>query len=119
MLNWFRPKWKHSNSDVRQASLADIKDPEILVEVIVGDSEWFIRHEAMDALRAMQPDQSYYHRLMRESGDEEIRRKVVKVMTDEAELKRVAETDQYRYIRGGAELRLEGLRAGIWDHTEQ
>ena len=118
MLNWFRPKWKHSNPDVRKASLDEIKDPGVLVGIIIGDSEWFIRHDAMAVLRAMQPDESHYHRLMRESGDEEIRRKVVKVMTDEAELRRVAENDKYRYIRDAAEHRLNELRTGMWNDLE-
>lgn len=118
MLNWFRPRWKHSNPDKRRDALAEISDPAILVEVIVSDGEWFVRHEAFSKLRDFNPDQSHYHRLMREAEDEEIRRKVVKVMTDETELQRVAERDQYQYIRDAAEHRLEELRSGIWDATE-
>ena len=53
MLNWLRPKWKHSNPDVRKASLDEITDPAILVGIIIGDSEWFIRHDAMAALREL------------------------------------------------------------------
>ena len=72
----------------------------------------------MAALRGLQPEQSHYHLLMRKSGDEEIRRKAVKVMTDEGELQRVAENDKYRYIRDAAEHRLDELRTRIWDDVE-
>lgn len=118
MLNRFRPRWKHSDPDKRREALEEISDPAILVEMIVSDGEWFVRHEAFAKLRDFDPDQSHYHRLMRESGDEEIRRKAVKVMTDEAELQRVAEQDQYKYIRDAAEHRLQELRTGIWNGSE-
>ena len=115
MLNWFRPRWKHSDSDIRRAAITEIEDPQILVQMIVADAEWFVRHEALARLRALKPAQTHYHRLMRESGDEEIRRKVVKVMTSEAELERVAEEDRYQYIRDAAKHRLEELHSGIWN----
>lgn len=119
LLNWFRPRWKHSNADVRRDCIAEIENPAILVDIIVGDSEWFVRHEALTALRAMRPEDAHYRRLMRQSGDEEIRRKVVKVMTDEAELERVANADTYRYIRDAAEHRLDELRTGLWEHLDR
>lgn len=115
ILDRFRPKWRHSDADVRVESISEIDDPAILVEMIVSDGEWFVRHEAFSALRAMGPDQEHYQRLMQESGDEEIRRKAVKVMTDETEIERVAREDQYLYIRDAAKHRLEELRTGIWD----
>ncbi len=119
LLNWFRPRWKHSNPDVRRDSISEIEDPAILVDIIVGDGEWFIRHEALATLRAMQPDDTHYQRLMQQSSDEEIRRKVVKVMTDEIELERVAREDKYLYIRDAAEHRLEEIRTGLWEHLDQ
>lgn len=119
LLDWFRPRWKHSNADVRRDAIREIEDPAILVDMIVEDGEWFIRHEALGALRAMKPEQTHFHQLMRRSTDEEVRRKVVKVMTDETELDRVAREDQYRYIREAAEHRLNELRTSLWDHLEQ
>jgi hypothetical protein len=116
LLNRFRPKWRHSNPDVRLESIAEIKDPAILAEIIVTDAEWFVRHGAFAALRDMKPDDKHYRRLMRESDDEEIRRKAVKVMTDEFEIERVASEDKYLYVRDAAAHRLEELRTGCWDH---
>ncbi len=114
LLNLFRPKWRHSNADVRRNALAEIKDPAVLTDVIVSDGEWFVRHEAFSALRALGPDEVNYHRLVRESGDEEIRRKAIKQMNDEAELGRVASEDRYRYIRDAAEHRLDEIRSRLW-----
>lgn len=114
LLNWLRPGWRHSDSDVRMRTVKELEDPVVLVDVILGDGEWFVRHEAFARLRRLGPDQDHYHRLMRESDDEEIRRKAVKVMTDEAELQRAAETDPYRYVRDAAEHRLEEVRTGRW-----
>ncbi len=118
-LNLFRPKWKHSNADVRQSVIAEVKEPKILVEMIIRDPEWFVRHEAFGALRVLDPEQVHYHRLVSECTDEEIRRKVVKVMTDVAELERVSENDQYLYIRDAAGHRLEEIRSGIWSPAEE
>ncbi|MDE0625113.1 MAG: HEAT repeat domain-containing protein [Bryobacterales bacterium] len=116
LLNLVRPKWKHSDSDVRREAISSIGDPEILAEIIISDGEWFVRHEAFEALRDMKPEQTHYRRLVRESPDEEIRRKAVKVMTDESELERVAQEDKYQYIRDAAEHRLHELRTGLWDN---
>ena len=116
LMNLFRPRWKHSNADIRRQSISDITDPSILVEMAVNDGEWFVRHEAFSALRDLRPDQSHYHRVVRESTDEEIRRKAVKIMTDESELERVAREDKYLYIRDAATHRLNELRTGLWDH---
>ena len=118
VLNALRPKWKHSDADVRLSAVAEINDPAVLVEMVIGDAEWFVRHKAFAALRAMKPAETHYHRLMRESGDEEIRRKAVKLLTDEAELERAAKEDKYRYIRDAAEHRLDEVRSGIWDNLE-
>ncbi len=114
LLNLFRPKWRHSNPDVRKQAISEIRDPHLLVDIIVSDGEWFVRHEAFSALRELGPDDASYGRLVRESGDEEIRRKAVKQMTDESELERVAREDQYRYIRDAAEHRLGEVRTGVW-----
>ncbi len=115
LLDLLRPQWKHSNADVRMEAVSGMTDPTTLANVIVRDSEWFVRHEALAVLRALDPDQSHYARLLRESGDEEIRRKVVKVMTDEPELERVASEDHYQYVRDAAEHRLDEIRTGLWD----
>lgn len=115
LLDRFRPKWKHSDADMRREAITEVTDPGVLTAIIIGDGDWFVRHEAFSALRNMQPDQSHYCRLTRESLDEEIRRKAVKVMTDEPELARVAREDKYLYIRDAADHRLNELRSGVWD----
>ncbi len=119
LLDRFRPRWRHSDSDIRRQALAEIDDPAVLVDIVLRDRDWFVRHEALGALRDMKPDERHYRRLMRESEDEEIRRKVVKVITDEAEVERVATEDKYLYIRDAAKHRLEELRAGTWDGLPQ
>ena len=119
LLNLFRPAWRHSNPDVRREAIRTIQDPAVLAEIIVRDSEWFVRHEAFAALRGIGPDEIHYHRLMRESEDEEIRRKAIKQMTDEAEIERVAREDQYLYIRDAAAHRLDEVRSGVWDRLQE
>lgn len=117
LLNALRPKWKHSDADVRLEAAKEIQDPEILCRMIVDDGEWFVRHNALVALRDLNSDQKWYAKLVRESRDEEIRRKVVKVMTEQSDLEWVAKNDQYRYVRDAAEHRLDEIRNGVWEET--
>ena len=70
LLNALRPKWKHGDADVRLAAAREIRDPEILCKMIIGDGEWFVRHNALVALRDLDPDQKWYGKLVRESRDE-------------------------------------------------
>lgn len=114
LLDALRPKWKNSDADVRLAAAKELQDAEILAAVIIEDGEWFVRHNALIRLRELNPDQQWYAKIMRESKDEEIRRKVVKVMTNVADIEWVAQNDEYRYVRDAAEHRLHEIKTGAW-----
>jgi hypothetical protein len=114
LLDSLRPKWKNSDADVRLAAAKELQDPETLVAVIVEDGEWFVRHNALIRLRELNPDQKWYAKIMRESKDEEIRRKVVKVMANVADLEWVVQNDEYRYVRDAAAHRLDEIKTGAW-----
>ena len=114
LLDAIRPDWKNSDADVRISAAKQLDDPETLVKMIVKDGEWFVRHNAFARLRELGPDGKWYRRLAEESGDEEIRRKVVKVMSAEADLEWVAKNDKYRYVRDAAEHRLDELRRNVY-----
>lgn len=117
LLDAIRPKWKHSDADVRTAAVKEMDDPETLTQVIVKDPEWFVRHQALNRLRDLKPAQEWYAKLVRESRDEEIRRKTVKVLTDVPTLEWVAKNDQYRYVRDAAEHRLDEMKQNIWSEN--
>ena len=119
LLDAIRPKWKHSDADVRLAAAKELRDPETLVKMIVEDGEWFVRHNALIALRDLQPDQKWYVAIMRKSSDEEIRRKVVKAMNVESDVEWVAKNDAYRYVRDAAEHRLHELRENVWGEKDE
>ena len=114
LLDAIRPDWKHSDADVRIAAAKELSDPEILVKMIIKDSEWFVRHNAFARLRALKPDSKWYRLVAEQSGDEEIRRKVVKVMANEADLEWVAKNDKYLYVRDAAEHRLDEIRQNVY-----
>jgi hypothetical protein len=119
LFNLFRPKWKHSDPDVRVAAANETSDETILIEMAGSDREWFVRHHAFDVLRSRNCGQHVYAHLARHAGDEEIRRKAIKKLTDQAVLQEVAAGDKYRYIRDAAEHRLEELRENVWGEVEQ
>ena len=114
LLDALRPKWKNSDADVRLAAVKELADPEIITAVIIEDPEWFVRHNALIRLRELNPDQKWYAKIMRESKDDEIRRKVVKVMTNVADIEWVKQNDEYRYVRDAADHRLEEIKTGAW-----
>lgn len=119
VFDLFRPKWKHSDPDVRVAAANETSDENILIEMAAKDREWFVRHNALDVLRSHNCGQHVYAHLARHAGDEEIRRKAIKRLTDQAVLQEVAGGDKYRYIRDAAEHRLEELRENLWGEVEQ
>ncbi len=119
ILDPIRPKWKNSDPDVRIAAAKQLDDPEILVKMIIGDGEWFVRHNAFSRLRDLAPDQRWYAKVMRESKDEEVRRKVVKVMNNLDDLNWVAQNDQYRYVRDAAEHRIHEIENNVWGERSE
>ncbi len=114
LLDAIRPKWKNSDADVRLAAAKELEDSATLVTIIIDDTEWFVRHNALIRLRELNPDQKWYSKVVRESGDEEIRRKVVKVMTEVSDLEWVAQKDQYQYVRDAADHRLAEIKDDTW-----
>ena len=114
LFDAFRPKWKHSDPDVRVAAAGELDDPMILRRMVIEDGHSFVRHRVFDILREKYPDQEMYADLAKNSDDEEIRRKAIKKLLDESVLEEVAKNDQYRYVRDAAEHRLEELRTNLW-----
>lgn len=114
VLDLFRPKWKHSDSDVRMAAAKELDDVEILKQMAGHDKDWFVRHGVFDLLRSRDPGDDIYAYLAKDAMDEEIRRKAIKRLRDEETLKWVAKNDKYRYIRDAAEHRLEELRSNLY-----
>ena len=119
VFDLFRPKWKHSDADVRVAATKEITDERILIKMASRDGEWFVRHAALDALRERDCGQHVFAELARHSVDEEIRRKVIKKLSDRAVLEEIAREDKYRYIRDAAEHRLEELRTDLWGESHE
>lgn len=118
LLDALRPDWKNSDADVRLAAAKELEDPATLVQIIIDDVEWFVRHNALVRLRELEPDQKWYSKIMRESGDEEIRRKVVKVMTGLSDLEWVSQNDQYRYVRDAADHRIDEIKNNTWGESD-
>ena len=114
LFNLFRPRWKHSNPDVRIEAAGALPDMETLQQMAANDRDWFVRHRVFDIVRDRHPGDDVYAFLAKNSLDEEIRRKAVKKLKDEEVLEEVAKNDQYRYIRDAAEHRLDELRSNVW-----
>lgn len=119
LLDSLRPQWKNSDPDVRIAAARGLDNPEILVEMAASDPEWFVRHRTFDVIREKFDSQDNYAHLARNAGDEEIRRKAVKRLSDETVLADIAANDKYRYVRDAAEHRLDELKTDLWDERSK
>ena len=114
LFDRLRPQWKNSEPDARVAAARELDDAAILVEMAANDSDWFVRHRTFDVIREKFASQENFACLARRANDEEIRRKAVKKLSDQAVLEDVARNDEYRYVRDAAEHRLEELKTGLW-----
>ncbi|MDE0165181.1 MAG: HEAT repeat domain-containing protein [Bryobacterales bacterium] len=119
LFDIFRPKWKHANPDVRIAAARELPDIGILQKMATDDRDWFVRHRVFDEIRDRQPGDSVYAHLAKHSLDEEIRRKAVKKLKDEAVLEDVSSNDQFRYIRDAASHRLDELRRNTYGEKSE
>ena len=115
LFDFLRPKWKHSNPDMRVAAAREMDDVQILVKMATTDSDWFVRHRVLDEIRDRKlGGDGVYGDLAKNSVDEEIRRKAVKKLTDEVLLADIAKNEKYRYVRDAAEHRLDELQRNVY-----
>ncbi len=115
LFDVFRPKWKNSNPDVRIAAARETGDIEILRKLATSDSDWFVRHRVFDEIRDRNlGSDGVYGDLAKNSVDEEIRRKAVKKLKDEALLADIAKNEKFRYVRDAAEHRLDELKRNTY-----
>jgi hypothetical protein len=119
LFDLFRPKWKHSRSDVRLEAARQVSDHEILKQMAANDRDWFVRHRVFDIIREQNAAESVYAFLAKQSSDEEIRRKAIKKLRDEAVLEEIAKSEKYRYVRDAAEHRLDELRTNLYGEKSQ
>jgi hypothetical protein len=119
LFDLFWPKWKHSSSDVRLEAARQVSDHEILKQMAANDRDWFVRHRVFDIIREQNAAESVYAFLAKQSSDEEIRRKAIKKLRDEAVLEEIAKSEKYRYVRDAAEHRLDELRTNLYGEKSQ
>ncbi|MDA1313225.1 MAG: HEAT repeat domain-containing protein [Acidobacteria bacterium] len=115
LFDFLRPKWKHSNPDVRIAAARATDDVEVLKKLATDDRDWFVRHRVFDEIRDRNlGGDSIYADLAKNSVDEEIRRKAIKKLSDEVLLADIAKNEKFRYVRDAAEHRLDELQRNIY-----
>ena len=119
LIDGLRPKWKNSDPDVRLAAAKELTDINLLKEIVCTDRDWMVRHHVFMALKDLNPTEAVFIELAKTASDEEIRRKAIKKIKDEAALEDIAKTDKYRFVRDAAEHRLEELRTNLWGEKEE
>lgn len=119
LIDGLRPKWKNSDPDVRLAAAKELTDVNLLKEIVRTDRDWMVRHHVFMTLKDLNPPETVFIELAKTASDEEIRRKAIKKIKDEAALEGIAKNDKFRFVRDAAEHRLEELRSNLWGEKEE
>ena len=113
IADWFRPKWKHSNSDAdiaknhddfnaRIGAVRRLTDQTVLADVARNDEKWVVRCQAVERLT----DQSLLADFAKNDTDSLVRHKALNYITDQTVIAFVAENDADSLVRRAAVERL-------------
>lgn len=86
--NLFKPKYKHSNWNVRQKAVQELTDENILTEIAYNDESSYVRHEAVKKIT----NQKVLIDILKTDKDKWVCLEAVEKITDITVLSEVAET---------------------------
>jgi hypothetical protein len=95
LMNLFRPKWKHSDSDVRQDAVKLITDHTLLAEIAQQDDSGYVRCEAVRKLT----DQALLAKIAQTDDDSRVRENAVRWLTDQVQLAEVVKRGRHLLTR--------------------
>jgi len=102
IADWFRPKWRHSNRDVRLAAIARVTDQCLLGEIARSDWNFHVRAAAAGRIT----DQTRLADLAKNSRDYEVRVTATERLTDQSVLADLAKHDESSEVRKAAAARV-------------
>jgi hypothetical protein len=110
-MDFFRPKWKHSDAFVRKAAVESLTDQGLLADMAKTDSSNLVRRAAVDKLT----DQLVLAGIVKTDRSTDVRQAAIKKVTDERVLADIAKTDSIVDLRRAAVEKLtdQGLLADI------
>jgi hypothetical protein len=104
ILAWFRPKWKHAESDVRLGAVTRLCNYSALAWVIRNDPDPRVRGGAIERLDSLaMSDQSTLADVARNHSDAAVRRIAVLRVRDQSILADVAKSDSDSEVRKAAD----------------
>lgn len=102
IIDWFRPKWKHSNREVRLAAVLGLTDQSILADTAKFDQDTNIRIAAV----ARVADQNLLVNIAKTDKDEKVRALAVEHVTNPTVLTDISKTDKVPAVRKAAMARV-------------
>lgn len=94
----FKPKWKHSNPDVRKTALIFIDNQKILEKVAQNDKNEYVRSAAVKKLS----NQELLAQIIENDKDYSVREVAVEKLTDMNYVMTLAKTNKCSYVRATA-----------------
>jgi hypothetical protein len=114
ILDWFRPKWRHSDREVRLQTIRQLTDQATLFRVVLKEPCGYARAQAYQLLH----DQNAIARVATTAKSCFNREDAAKHLTDRAVLASIVRKDQDPRVRRAAALRIDdqGLLGSIADN---
>ena len=106
ILDLFRPKWKHSDYDVRCKAVEGITDQLKLARIAARDRHWSVRMAAAAKLSDIEGAQAVYLDIAKHEQDGRGRLEAVEHLTDQSALAGIAKKDWDSCVRERAVRRL-------------
>lgn len=103
LFDLFKPKWKHSNPEIRKTAVDELTDQTALMEVVKNEEDQEIRKSAARKLT----DQAVLTGLAKnENQDVSVRRIAINKLTDQSVLAYLVKNSKFIYVQTEAEFRL-------------
>ncbi len=98
LINLFRPKWRHTDSQVREAAVGRLTDPRLLTRIAQKDESLSVRGAAVQKLA----DHALLAAIAQQDESDWVREAAVEKLTDNALLSEIAQKDQSPSVRKAA-----------------
>jgi len=97
-IDLFRPKWKHSDPEVRREAVKKLTRQALLAKLVKTEKSAYVRLHALTNLT----DEFVLAEISKTDTDPEVRQAAVKKLVDQAVLVSIAKQDKNEYVREAA-----------------
>jgi hypothetical protein len=98
LLDSFKPKWKHSDPNVRREAIEKVTEQKILYKIVFNDENADVRKAAFEKIT----DQDVLSAIARNDENADVRKAAIEKVTDQDVLSEIAKYDENEDVRKAA-----------------